>query len=118
MQRAGARFAWSPEALVYEDPAPERLTVGYALSRAFAYGQGPTYDCATADPPDWLGVARWMAIGAGQTVVYGALAAVQWLRRAEGRAFMLDRAMRGAGKVLFGGPFAKKFYGLPPATGG
>jgi succinoglycan biosynthesis protein ExoM len=111
MQRGGARFAWSPDALVYEDPVPERLTLGYALARAFAYGQGPTYDCATASPPDWLGVARWMAIGIGQAVVYGALAGLLWLVRAPDRAFMLDRAVRGAGKVLFGGPFAKKFYG-------
>jgi hypothetical protein len=25
---------------------------------------------------------------------------------------MFDRAARGLGKVLFGGPFARKFYGL------
>jgi hypothetical protein len=116
MQRAGARFAWSPDALVFEDPVPERLTLGYALERAFAYGQGPTCDCATASPPDWPGVARWMIIGAGQAAVYGALAAWLWLTRAPDRAFMLDRAVRGAGKVLFGGPFAKKFYGLPPGS--
>ena len=111
MQRAGARFAWSPEALVFEDPSPERLTLGYALARAFAFGQGPTYGCATAEPPDWPGVARWMAIGAAQAGVFGLIAAVQWLARAPHRAFVLDRAVRGAGKVFFGGPFAMKFYG-------
>jgi hypothetical protein len=120
MHRAGARFAWSPDALVYEDPVPERLTLSYGLERAFAYGQGPTYGCATADPPDWLGVVRWMAIGVGQATVFGLLAGVQWLIRAPDRAFTLDRAVRGAGKVLFGGPFAKKFYGLaaPPTASG
>ena len=111
MERAGARFAWSPDALVYEDPAPERLTLRYALARAFAFGQGPTFGCATADPPDWLGVARFMAAGVVQVGVFGLFAAVQWLRRDPHRAFALDRAVRGAGKVLFGGPFKLKFYG-------
>ena len=111
MQRAGARFAWAPDALVYEDPIPARLTLNYALARAFAYGQGPTYGCATADPPDWRGVARFMTTGTIQAGVFGLIAAVQWLTRTPRRAFALDRAIRGAGKVLFGGPFGMKFYG-------
>jgi hypothetical protein len=117
MKRAGARFAWAAEALVYEDPVPERLTLGYAIARAFAYGQGPTYGCATAAPPDPLGVARWMAIGAGQAAVYGTLAGVKWLLRAPDRASMLDRAVRGLGKLFWGGPFKRGFYGrsVPPA---
>ncbi len=100
-----------PEALVYEDPIPARLTLKYALARAFAYGQGPTYGCATADPPDWRGVARFMTTGTMQAGVFGLIAGFQWLTRAPHRAFALDRAVRGAGKVLFAGPFAMKFYG-------
>ena len=119
MQRAGARFAWAAEALVHEDPVPERLTLDYALVRAFAYGQGPTYGCATASPPDRLGVARWMVVGAGQAMAFGALAAVKWLTRAPDRAFTLDQAARGLGKVLWGGPFKRGFYGqsAPPLAG-
>jgi hypothetical protein len=111
MQRAGARFAWAPGALVFEDPVPARLTLRYALARAFAYGQGPTYGCATANPPDWAGVARFMTTGTIQAGLFGLIAAAQWLTRAPHRAFALDRALRGLGKVLFGGPFAMKFYG-------
>jgi cellulose synthase/poly-beta-1,6-N-acetylglucosamine synthase-like glycosyltransferase len=111
MKRAGARFAWAPDALVFEDPVPERLTLKYTLARAFAYGHAPSFSCATADPPDWPGVARWMAIGLAQAGVFGAVAAVQWLRRAPHRAFALDRAMRGLGKTFFGPLFAQKFYG-------
>lgn len=111
MQRAGARFAWAPAALVYEDPIPDRLTLGYALARAFAYGQGPTYGCVTADPPDWPRAARFMMTGAAQAGVFGLVAAIQWLTRAPHRAFALDRAVRGLGKVLFGGPFKLRFYG-------
>ncbi len=111
MSRAGARFAWAHAALVYEDPVPERLTLDYALSRAFAYGQGPTYACATSDPPNWPGVARWVAIGLAQTAVFGLFAAFTWLTRSPNRAFAFDRAARGLGKVLFGGPFKQRFYG-------
>jgi hypothetical protein len=112
MQRAGARFGWAHEALVFEDPIPARLTLRYALDRAFAYGQGPTYGCATADPPDRLRVLRFMATGVIQAGLFGLIAAGQWLTCAPHRAFTLDRAARGLGKVLFGGPFKKQFYGL------
>jgi cellulose synthase/poly-beta-1,6-N-acetylglucosamine synthase-like glycosyltransferase len=111
MSRGGARFAWAHQALVFEDPVPERLTLRYTLARAFAYGQGPTYGCAMRDPPDWLGVGRWMAIGLAQVPLFGAVAAFQWLTGAPQRAFALDRMVRGAGKVLFGGPFKLRFYG-------
>jgi glycosyl transferase family 2 len=109
MKREGARFAWAPEALAHENPVPARLTLGYALLRAFAYGQGPTFSCAAAR--DWPGVARFMAIGAAQALFFGVLAAALWLARSPDRAFALDRAMRGAGKVLFGGPVKIGFYG-------
>ena len=111
MSKAGARFAWAHEALVWEDPVPERLTLRYTLARAFAYGQGPSYACATAERPDWLGVAHWMSIGVVQTPVFALVAAFQWLIRAPHRAFALDRTVRGAGKVLWGGPFKIRFYG-------
>jgi hypothetical protein len=117
MQAAGARFAWAPEAWVWEDPAPERLNLGYTILRAFAYGHGPSAHCAAASPPDWPGVARWMLIGIGQAAVYGLLALVQWMVRAPDRAFSLDRAARGLGKTLWWGPFRINFYGrAAPST--
>jgi glycosyltransferase involved in cell wall biosynthesis len=113
MKARGARFAWAPAAYVFEDPAPERLSLGYAIRRAFAYGHGPTSHCAASDPPDRLGVARWMAIGLGQAVVYGLAALGQWIVRAPDRAFSLDKAARGLGKTLWWGPFRVAFYGRP-----
>jgi succinoglycan biosynthesis protein ExoM len=111
MQAAGARFAWAPEAWVWEDPVPSRLSLGYAIARAFVYGQGPTYHCATATPPDIPGVARWMAIGLAQTGAYGLIAGLKWLAGAPDRAFVLDRAARGLGKLLWWGPFKLRLYG-------
>ena len=112
MKGRGARFAWSPEAWVWEHPDPARLTLGYALRRAFAYGQGPSYACMKRQPPDRLGAARWMAIGAAQALSFGALAGLKWLARTPDRATALDRAARGLGKVLWFPPFKVKLYGL------
>ena len=111
MRLAGARFAWAPEAWVFEHPDPSRLSLGYALRRAFAYGQGPTYACIHKNPPDRLGAVRWMAVGAAQTAIFGLWAAAKWLARTPDRAFALDRAARGLGKLLWFPPFKPKFYG-------
>lgn len=112
MKRAGAKFAWEPAAWVWEDPVPARLSLGYTIPRAFAYGQGPSSACAAASPPDRLGVARWMAQGVVQAAVFGALAGFKWLTRAPDFAPTLDRAARGLGKTLWWGPFKIHFYGL------
>ncbi|HEY9218578.1 MAG TPA: glycosyltransferase family 2 protein [Phenylobacterium sp.] len=116
MKAAGARFAWSREAFVWEDPVPSRLTLRYALPRAFAYGQGPTSSCAAASPPDRLGVAYWMAQGLVQAAVFGLLAGFKWLVRAPDFAFTADRAARGLGKTLWFGPFKIEFYGRSSGT--
>ena len=116
MKAKGATFAWAPDAWVWEDPVPSRLTLDYTLARAFAYGQGPSAHCAISTPPDRLGVARWMAIGMGQAGVFGVIAALQWLVRSPRFAFTLDRAVRGLGKTLWWGPFKIHFYGLRAPT--
>ncbi|MDO8799943.1 glycosyltransferase family 2 protein [Phenylobacterium sp.] len=116
MKAKGATFAWAPDAWVWEDPVPSRLTLDYTIARAFAYGQGPSAHCAISTPPDRLGVARWMAIGMGQAGVFGLIAAVQWLVRSPRFAFTLDRAARGLGKTLWWGPFKIHFYGLRAPT--
>jgi predicted outer membrane lipoprotein len=116
MKVAGARFAWAPEAWVWEDPVPARLSLRYTIARAFAYGQGPSAACAAASPPDRLGVAGWMLVGLGQACAFGLLAAMKWLARAPDVAATLDRAARGLGKTLWWGPFKVHFYGLSQAA--
>jgi len=116
MRAAGARFAWAPEARVFEDPVSERLSLRYTILRAFAYGHGPTVHCATSSPPDWLGVGRWMVIGAAQALMFGLAAIASWLVAADDRAFALDRAARGLGKALWWGPFNIQFYGRTPSS--
>jgi succinoglycan biosynthesis protein ExoM len=116
MRTAGARFAWSPAARIFEDPLPERLSLRYTIPRAFAYGHGPTVHSAASTPPDRLGVARWMAIGALQALAFGLAAAGKWLVRAKDRALALDRAARGLGKALWWEPFNIQFYGHAPSS--
>lgn len=116
MQARGAIFGWAPDAFVWEDPAPGRLTLRYTLARAFAYGQGPTEHCASSTPPNYPGVAKWMAVGLAQGAVFGLIAVVKWLISAPDRAEALDRAARGFGKTFWGGPFKIAFYGLPART--
>lgn len=111
MGAAGARFAWAPDAWVWEDPAPSRLSLAYTIPRAFSYGQGPTSHCAAAVPADRVGVARWMVIGLAQAGVFGLVAGLKWLTRARDRAEWLDRAARGLGKTFWWGPFKIQFYG-------
>jgi hypothetical protein len=107
LDRKGARFAWAAEAWVWEHAPAHRCRVGYTLRRAFSFGQTPTTDCAHVG--DWMGVARWMAIGTAQTAVYGLIAGVLWAVGSEGRLAMTDRAVRGLGKVIWW--VTPKFYG-------
>jgi succinoglycan biosynthesis protein ExoM len=111
MKRREARFVWCREAMVWEDPALSRACLHYTLRRAFAYGQGPSSTCAAGQWREWPALLFWMAVGTGQFLVYGLAALVLWAVRAPSRARMLDRALRGLGKVFWGGPFKQKFYG-------
>ncbi len=113
MKARGARFAWAPDAWVWEHPDPDRLSLGYTLRRAFAYGQGPSFACMARTPPDRLGAGYWMAVGLGQALVFGLISAAKWLLVAPDRAQTLDRAARGLGKVLWFPPFKPKLYGRP-----
>jgi hypothetical protein len=105
----GGRFGWAPNARVEEFAPPHRATLRYALARAFAYGQGPSQTAAAAR--DWPGVLRWMVIGAGQTVVWGAAAAFLTVTGSPKRAEFYDRTARGVGKLFWIKGFEPHFYG-------
>jgi len=88
---------------------PHRATLRYALTRAFAYGQGPSQTAAAAR--DWPKVARWMVIGAAQAGVWSLAAAGLTLIASPRRADMLDRSARGLGKLFWMKGFEPHFYG-------
>lgn len=109
LARQGVRWGWAAHAWVEEAAPAHRATLAYALKRAFAYGQGPSQKAAK--DRDWPGLTRWMIVGAGQAVVFGAVAALQWLARRPARADWTDRAVRGLGKVFWMKPFEPQLYG-------
>lgn len=109
LRARGGRFGWAADAWVEEFAPAHRATLGYALARAFAYGQGPSQTAAAAR--DWPAVVRWMVIGAGQTVVWGAGAAVLTLIGSSKRAELCDRTARGVGKLFWMKGLEPHFYG-------
>ncbi|WP_298746025.1 glycosyltransferase family 2 protein [uncultured Brevundimonas sp.] len=109
LRTRGGRFGWAADARVEEFAPPHRTTLEYALARAFAYGQGPSQTAAASR--DWPAVLRWMIIGAGQAVVWGAGAAALTVLRSPRRAELYDRTARGVGKLFWMKRFEPHFYG-------
>lgn len=109
LEARGGRFGWAADARVEEFAPAHRATLNYALTRAFAYGQGPSQTAAAAK--DWPGVLRWMIIGAGQAAVFGVASLVLTLVASPKRADMYDRTARGIGKLFWMKGFEPRFYG-------
>jgi len=105
----GGRYGWSAAAWVDEVAPAHRANLGYALSRAFAYGQSPAQ--AAWAKRDITGVVKWMAVGAVQLAGWGLVALPLTLLRRPGRARALDRAARGLGKILWMPGLEPRFYG-------
>lgn len=105
----GGRYGWAADAWVDEFAPAHRATLRYALTRAFAYGQGPSQTAAAAK--DWIGVARWMLVGAAQSVVWALVALGLAALRRPSRAQAYDRLARGLGKVFWQKRFEPKLYG-------
>ena len=100
LRKQGATFGWAAEAWVYEHAPPHRARIGYALKRAFCYGQSPSQTCVRSQA--WGRLALTMAIGAAQAAVYGATAAALLIVGRRGVAVdFLDQTVRGLGKVLW-----------------
>ena len=116
MSNAAPLPAWAAGAVVFEDPAPDRLCLRYVIPRAFSHGQGATALRAVYGS---IWHVLWsLATGAAQAVVFGVLAVLAFAIAAPRRAFLLDRAARGLGKVLWSRPFQVAFYGLTPSEAG
>lgn len=98
---AGGAFAWAQDAPVLEHPPQERVRLRYTLQRAFSYGQAPITMAVRRERKRWDLVAFWMLIGAGKAVWHG----LQWillsLIRHPARPYQLDRAIRGASKLVW-----------------
>jgi len=98
---AFGRFAWAADAPVWEHPPIARVSLNYTLKRAFSYGQAPiTLARRTSNQAIFL-ILLWMLIGAGKTLWHGSIWLLLSLVRHPERAFQLDKAVRGLGKILW-----------------
>lgn len=109
VEQDGAVFGWAANALVFEEIPAARATLRYNWIKAFAFGQGPSQTA-------WqhrriAGVCYWMAVGAAQAIVYGALSIPHWIFQSRKRAEITDRAAQGLGKLLWFRGLEPKFYG-------
>ncbi len=111
LRARGGGFAWAADAPVLEHAPADRAKLSYALWRAFGYGQTPSELCARDG--DWPGVAKWMAVGVAQVLVFSLKAAMLWAANNPARAEAADRAARGLGKVFWWSP--QRFYGQAAA---
>lgn len=105
----GGSFGWAANAWVDEHAPAHRATMRYALSRAFAYGQGPSQTAAAAR--NWPAVLRWMLIGGGQTLIWSLASVALTVILSSRRAEMMDRTARGLGKILWMKGLEPHFYG-------
>ncbi len=106
-EAAGCRFAWAGSARVWEHVPESRARLGYTLARAIGYGQGPTRKAE--ETRNWPQLVLWICVGAVQALGFGLLAAFGWLTGSSHKAFWLDRAAQGFGKVFW--RWAFRFYG-------
>ena len=105
----GGRFAWEPDAPVYERVPIRRAHLGYTLRRAFVYGQGPTASALLTK--QYHKLFLWMAIGLGKFLWHGLRAAIGYALKLENRAQHIDKSIRGLSKIFFWRTF--NLYGAP-----
>jgi hypothetical protein len=115
LARTGAAFAWAGGAGVVEHVEGARLSPAHLARRAFSFGQSPSQTAAHEGRP--LRVAGWMMVGAAQAAVFGALAGPAALLSPAAAATCADKALQGAGKLIWFDFAAPKFYGRAKAEG-
>ncbi|MCF6275025.1 MAG: glycosyltransferase family 2 protein [Robiginitomaculum sp.] len=109
LKSQGIKIAWSRAANANEDILPHRATPEYVKVRSFANGQSPSQECA--DTKNWLGVAKWMLVGAVQYALYTPMALLTKLTNKPSYIHYLAKSASGKGKVLWFGNFTPKLYG-------
>ncbi|MGJ3230448.1 MAG: glycosyltransferase family 2 protein [Oceanicaulis sp.] len=109
LARTGVVFAWARAAGVVEHVEGRRLKLSHLAQRAFSFGQSPPQTAYHEGRP--LIVAGWMLVGAAQAAVFGALAAPAALASPALAANCADKALQGAGKLIWFDFAAPKFYG-------
>lgn len=111
---AFGRFAWAADAPVWEHPPAMRVTLTYTLKRAFSYGQAPITLARRASGFPLFAILFWMLVGLVKSVWHGVHWLLLSLMRHPNRAFQLDKAVRGVGKLIWWADL--RFYGAAALT--
>ncbi|MEL7540723.1 MAG: glycosyltransferase family 2 protein [Pseudomonadota bacterium] len=106
---AFGRFAWAADAPVWEHPPISRVALNYTLKRAFAYGQAPITLARKNGQSPIFAILFWMLVGVGKMLWHGIIWLMLSLVRHPNRAFQLDQAVRGLGKLIWW--IDLRFYG-------
>jgi glycosyltransferase involved in cell wall biosynthesis len=109
LEQQAAVFAWAARARVIEHVDPARGAWRALARRAFAFGQGPSQEAAGRKA--WIRLALWMGIGAAQAALFALAAAPARLAGPQPCALCIDKAVQGAGKLVWFDRFAPRFYG-------
>lgn len=107
----GTSIAWAPKAMSYEHVPPSRVTESYLWKRNFAFGQGPTQGAADKGLKGSFEIAKWMAVGCVQTLIYAPLYKTLQVMNKPSYAKYLAKTAQGVGKVLWWGDFSPRLYG-------
>jgi succinoglycan biosynthesis protein ExoM len=108
---AGKRFHFAENARVVEWAPARRLTWAYVKKRKFLSGQIRVFVQDMARPGHRLTIARWMAVGLAQTVIYGLAALVMTPFGKAPREKMMAKVFGGLGKIFWGRRFRLALYG-------
>ncbi len=114
IEKHGGVFAWTQNAVCFEDIRPHRATPEYIKTRSFAFGQAPTELAHEAG--NWAGVLYWMGVGLVQFLYGAPLMLVTKLIGHPGYIRFLSRMWQGLGKIFWSDNLRPKLYGQTAAT--
>lgn len=114
LQSAGKKVLWCAEGIVHEYVPASRTQLSYGLRRRMRQSQLFQQTHSWSNPPKWGAIAKWMAIGVAQMLVYSGMSALWWWRDPSRARRYLALVYGGMGKVFWLPRFTAFAYGLRP----
>ena len=110
----GKKVVWCAEGIVHEYVPPSRTRLAYGLNRRRRQSQLFLQTFSWSDPPDRRSIAKWMAVGLVQMLVYLPLSLALWrFDRSRAKRY-LALVYGGLGKVFWTPRFTAFAYGARP----
>ena len=110
LKQKSCKFIVAPDVSIFEHIPRSRLRWGYLLSRSFRRHQILVQNYFDLKPRRWGVIAKSMAVGPGQFLVYGGVAVWLALTRSGRAGPMFLRSVGGLGKLIWFQPFQANPY--------